>query len=207
MKLLLADDHALFRDGFSMIISSTVSGSEIIPANNWSEARILVKKQYFDIALLDLFMPGTMPWQEELSAFISSVPHVPVCIVSSSNNQSHIKQAFKLGVKGYIRKTSDASEVKDALSRVINGERYVPSSEWKSLPQATGTASLQLTQRQKEILMLVAEGDSNKQIGITLEITESTVKRHVYNLFKALDAKNRTEAVQIAKSRSLLADQ
>lgn len=207
MKLLLADDHALFRDGFSMIINSTVADSQVVPASDWNEALSLVKQQHFDIALLDLFMPGTMPWQEELSAFMSSAPRVPVCIVSSSNNQSHIKQAFKLGAKGYIRKTSGASEIKDALVKVANGGRYVPNAGWKNLPLANDTASLKLTRRQQEILTLVAAGDSNKQIGEILDISESTVKRHVYNLFKALNAKNRTDAVQIAKSQSLLVDQ
>ena len=190
-----------------MIISSTIAGSEIFPANDWDEALAMVNKQDFDIALLDLFMPGMRSWEEELSAFISAAPRVPVCIVSSSNNQSNIRQAFKLGVKGYIRKTSGAVEVRNALSRVLKGDRYIPSSIWNGLPQANETASLKLTWRQKEILMLIAEGSSNKQIGALLDITESTVKRHVYNLFKALDAKNRIDAVQIAKDRGLLLNQ
>lgn len=204
MKLLLADDHALFREGFSMIINATVIEAEIFPADNWSEALSLVKEQPFDIALLDLFMPGTKPWQEELSTFLLAAPNVPVCIVSSSNNQSHINQAFKLGVKAYIRKTSGASDVKKALTRVINGGCYL---DWKNFPQATKTASLRLTRRQKEILILIADGSSNKQIGILLDITESTVKRHVYNLFKALGAKNRIDAIQIAMNQNLLTKQ
>lgn len=204
MKLLLADDHTLFREGFSMIISSTVIEAEVFPADNWNEAISLVKEHPFDIALLDLFMPGNMSWQEELSAFISCAPNVPVCIVSSSNNQSHINQAFKLGVKAYIRKTSGASEVKKALSSVIKGGRYL---DWKNAPQAIETANLSLTRREKEILMLIADGNSNKQIGIQLDITESTVKRHVYNLFKALGAKSRIDAIQIAKNQNLLTNQ
>lgn len=187
-----------------MIISSTVIDAEVFAADNWNEALSLVKEQQFDIALLDLFMPGTKPWQEELSAFISSAPNVPVCIVSSSNNQSHISQAFKLGVKAYIRKTSGAAEVKKALSRVINGESYL---DWKNFPQVTETASLRLTRRQKEILMMISDGSSNKQIGILLDITEGTVKRHVYNLFKALGAKSRIDAIQIAKNQNLLTRQ
>ena len=152
-------------------------------------------------------MPGTMPWQDELSAFMSSAPRLPVCIVTASNNQSHIKQAFKLGVKGYIRKTSTAAEVKDALFKLVNGGRYVPRASWDSTPMPNDTASLKLTRRQKEILTLIAAGDSNKKIGEILDISESTVKRHAYNLFKALKAKNRTDAVQIAKNQNLLASQ
>jgi len=209
MKLLLADDHTLFREGFSMIISSTATESKISLAASWGEAQAMVKKQDFDIAFLDLFMPGAKPWDEELSAFISSAPRVAVCIVSSSNNQSHVRQAFKLGAKGYIRKTSDVSEVRHALSRLISGDRYIPSSNWRGMPQAqtSSTASFKLTWRQREILMLITEGNSNKEIATILDITESTVKRHVYNLFKALDAKNRMSAMKIAKSRGLLLNQ
>ena len=187
-----------------MIISSTDIGAEIHSAVDWSEAMSLVKEQSFDIALLDLFMPGTKPWQEELSSFISCAPNVPVCIVSSSNNQSHINQAFKLGVKGYIRKTSGALDVKTALSRVIKGGHY---RDWDSAIQAIETASLSLTRRQEEILMCIADGNSNKQIASLLNISESTVKRHVYNLFKALGAKNRVDAIQIAKNQNLLTNQ
>lgn len=204
MKLLLADDHTLFRDGFSMIISSTARQAEIYAADNWREALSLTNEHAFDIALLDLFMPGDKPWQDELSNFITCAPKVPVCIVSSSNNQSHINQAFKLGVKGYIRKTSGASEVKKALTRVINGERY---QDWKSTPESIETASLRLTRRQNEILMLIADGNSNQQIATYLSVTEATVKRHVYNLFKTLGAKNRVDAIHIAKSHNLLSNQ
>jgi len=190
-----------------MIIQSTVAGSKIYAADNWSEAHSMVQEEEFDIALLDLFMPGAGQWDEELSAFMAAAPRVAVCIVSSSNNQSHIRQAFKLGVKGFIRKTSGASEVKRALSRLINGDRYIPSSNWHDMPQADETASFKLTWRQREILMLITEGNSNKEIAKLLDITESTVKRHVYNLFKALDAKSRTDAIKIAKSQGLLLNQ
>lgn len=206
MNILLADDHALFRDGFSMIISATFSESEIFSANNWEETLSLVKQQPFDIALLDLFMPGARPWHQELATFISIAPDLPVCIVSASNNQTHIEQVFKLGVKGYINKTSGVSEVQRALSKIVNGGHYMPRSKWQSLPTAAGTANLKLTWRQKEILVLIAEGNSNKQIGLLLDITESTVKRHVYNLFNALNANSRIEAIQIAKRQGLLSN-
>lgn len=207
MKLLLADDHALFQEGFSMIIKSKIIESKVITASNWREAFLQVEAQDIDVALLDLFMPGTKPWQEELSAFLSFAPDVPVCIVSSSNNQSHIKQAFKLGVKGYIRKTSGAAEVKNALYKVLNGGIHMPSSDWQNFHPSIDTASLKLTRRQTEILILITEGNSNKQIGLLLDIAEGTVKRHVYNLFQALGAKSRIDAIQIAKSHGLVLNQ
>lgn len=190
-----------------MIINSTLHEPTIYPANNWDEAVTMVRRQHFDIAFLDLFMPGGKSWDEELSTFRATAPDVPVCIVSSSNNQMHIKHAFKLGVKGYIRKTSGAPEVEIAISRLKNGGQYVPHPDLQSFPPASNNTDLQLTWRQKEILWLIAEGNSNKQIGSHLEITESTVKRHVYNLFKALRAKSRIDAIQIAKSQGFLMDQ
>ena len=190
-----------------MIIKSKIIESKLYTASNWKEALSQVENQPIDIALLDLFMPGSKPWNEELSAFLSCAPQVPVCIVSSSNNQSHIKQAFKLGAKGYIRKTSGAAEVKNALYKVLNGGSHFPSSDWQSFHPATETASLKLTSRQKEILILITEGNSNKQIGELLDIAEGTVKRHVYNLFRSLGAKNRIDAIQVAKSHGLVLNQ
>lgn len=204
MKFLLVDDHALFRDGLTMIINSTFAESKVVHASNWQEALSITKQQRFDIALLDLFMPGEKPWYEELSTFISLSPDLPICIVSASNNQTHVKQVFKLGAKGYIQKTSGASEVQMALAKVVNGGNYIPKPKWQTLPTLAGRKDFKLTWRQKEILMLIAEGNSNKSIGRLLDITESTVKRHVYNLFKTLDAKNRVDAIQIAKNLNIL---
>jgi len=207
MKLLIADDHTLFRDGLSMIITSTIPDAKILPANDWNEASTFAKQQPFDVALLDLFMPSDNSWEWELSNFISLNPLIPTCIISSSNNKAHIKQAFNLGVKGFIKKTSGMQELNSALTRITNGGQYVPRSNWQRFAPEDETANLTLTWRQKEILMLVAEGSTNKQIGMVLEITESTVKRHVYNLFQSLGAKNRVDAVRIAKTMGLLVKQ
>lgn len=207
MRILIADDHALFRDGLSMIINSTIPDTKILPANDWNEASTLAKQQPFDIALLDLFMPSDNTWELELSNFISQNPHIPTCIISSSNNKAHIKQAFNLGAKGYIQKTSGMQEINSALTKITNGGHYTPRSNWQRFAPEDETANLKLTWRQKEILMLMAEGSSNKQIGLVLEISESTVKRHVYNLFRALGAKNRVDAVRIAETGGLLAKQ
>ena len=189
-----------------MLITSKINDATIFVASDWKEALALVEQQNIDIAFLDLFMPGTRPWEEELSTFLSTAPKIPVCIVSSSNNHSHIKQAFKLGVKGYVNKTSGAAEIYLALTKILNGGIYMPS-EWKSIHPTMGTASLKLTPRQKEILILITDGNSNKQIGTLLNIAEGTVKRHVYNLFQALGAKSRIDAIKIAKNHSLVIDQ
>lgn len=188
-----------------MIISATVKESEICLAKDWGEALSLVNVRQFDIALLDLFMPAaTRSWQEALAEFISVAPNVPVCIVSTSNNQFYMQQALKLGAKGYIRKNYGAFEVRNALYRIKNGGRYTPKVDDQSLQPADEASDLKLTWRQKEILMLIAEGKSNKQIGERLDITEGTVKRHVYNLFQVLNAKNRIDALHIAKNQGLL---
>lgn len=205
MKILLADDHELFSEGFSLLLHKLFKNCEIRHTDSWTAAQMSVQNDYFDLAMLDLFMPAQNSWHKELAEFMNLGNTGAVCILTSSLSQDSINQSFALGVKGYIHKSSNIAEIRKALELALNGKIYLPpqliqSPEQKSLYSSHS----KLTARQHKILTMIAEGKENRRIALELGIKESTVKRHVYNIFQQLSAGNRTEAVHLARQHGLL---
>ncbi len=199
MKILLADDHALFREGMKMIIQRVLPNAEITSADSWQQVHNHIQYAQFDIALLDLFMPRINSWEQELTQLINNKPTLPVCIITASNVHSHIKQALNIGVKGFIHKTLGIEEIQTALLNLQQGLYYTPTLYHKNSSNIN-----KLTNRQKEVLALLVKGQSNKVIASNLLITETTVKRHVYNIYQLLGAKNRVEVGKIVDDQGLL---
>lgn len=218
MKVLIVDDHALFRQGLAMVLSNLYSDIEIAEAGGADLAlELCTSSNAFDIVLLDLAMEG-MNGFEALHLLGESLPGVPIVIVSASENPAHIRTAFQAGAKGYIVKTSSAQVLKPALQLVLSGERYVPqvalgteedivaaasnngglvaSPNNGSRPFANGDSTPNaLTARQQEVLLQMARGQSNKEIARNLGMLEGTAKVHVKTIFQKLGVKNRTMAV------------
>ncbi|WP_020394845.1 response regulator transcription factor [Thiolinea disciformis] len=206
MRLLLADDHGLFREGFALVIQTLFPSVETTQVASWQTLQNTLNQQSFDLIILDLFMPGRHSWEKELTLLMTQQdPPIPICIISASNSRHDIQMAFEIGVQGYISKVSEIDEVKTALSKIMSGQVYVPPSLWSSNSslKVVGGASL-ITKRQQEVLGLLATGKSNRQIATRLGLSESTVKRHVYNIFKVLEANNRVEAIDCARQRGIL---
>ncbi|WML89716.1 response regulator transcription factor [Thiothrix lacustris] len=201
MNILLADDHALFREGMALLLNQLFPQATIIHANSWVEVHQVIHQYTLSLALLDLSMPGQQAWEEELTDVMSVVTGV-ACIVSGSSSQEHIKTAFGMGVKGYIPKTMAMADMVSALQCLMAGGIYLPDKVWLQTTDFD-TSSL-LTWRQRELLTFLAQGKSNKQMATLLTLTEGTVKRHLHNIFRILDANNRLEAVNIARERNLL---
>ena len=205
MKILLADDHVLFREGLAMMIMTIFPQSHIYQVSNWTESCQSLEHNSFDLALLDLFMPAEFSWEKSLYYFLNTQPVLPVCIVSASDNILYLQTAFKLGVKGYIHKSAEVIEIKQALISIINGKLYFPShlSNIIHKPNQQMKQFL-LTSRQREILSLLAKSYSNQLISERINLSESTVKSHIHNIFKLLEVKNRMEAVKKAQQHGLL---
>ncbi|RLD81362.1 MAG: hypothetical protein DRJ10_06295 [Bacteroidetes bacterium] len=205
MNLLLADDHGLFRQGLSLIVKKIFPSCLLQHNNCWTDVHQKIEQQDFDLVLLDIFMPRQHPWEQELKLLLSKNPQLIICIISASTDNEHIQTAFKLGVKGYICKAAEPDELQLALLQVHAGKVYFPpqmrSNKINSQNKSTCN---KLTLRQQDILKLVTQGCCNKIISRKLSITESTVKRHLHNTFRILKAKNRTEAVKIARQQCLL---
>jgi DNA-binding NarL/FixJ family response regulator len=203
VKILLADDHALFRDGLVMILNALFPETDLYQAGTWGEVHSTLKRHPVDLALVDLSMPGS--WQGELPKLCQQYPTVKFCVLSATTTPEVIQAAFQLGIKGYITKLADMDEMEAALRKIIAGGIYFPLELWSTQPATPPTnAPSPLTRRQQDIVSLLAQGNRNKQIGFILGISESTVKRHIYDLFQALNVSNRVEAIEISRHKGLI---
>jgi DNA-binding NarL/FixJ family response regulator len=159
-----------------------------------------------DLILLDAQMPG-MENHVGLRQTIEKAPHVPVVVISANDSHAPILSALRNGVKGYFSLATKLDVLEHALPLILAGECYVPASALRSgqrqatlaaevLPAGTGTCAL--SSRQSEIMVMLAEGKSNKEIARQLKVLEGTVKLHVKGILRKLGVKNRTEAVLVA---------
>lgn len=206
MNILLADDHTLFQESLEMVLKTLFQDSSITSTKNWPETTRCTDNFHFDLLLLDLFMPNADAdgWESSLRRVVDS-KNSAICIISASKNRAHIQNAFEIGAKGYICKTSSLKQMKQALVQVSAGKTYLPEQLWRKEPDTEGRSKLkQLTWRQRETLELLIAGDSNKAIALKLGLAESTIKRHVSNLYSTLGVNNRANAIRIAQQENLL---
>ena len=199
MKLLIVDDHALFREGIALVLERLEEGLSLLEAPTGVRAlEISDEEGDLDLVLLDLTLPGD-DGLEILREFGRRRPETPVVMLSSSEGPAEIARALELGARGYIPKTTSSDVMLQATRLVLAGGVYVP-------PQLLGVDSVPQdpsapTPRQREVLEHLAEGRSNKEIGNALGIAENTVRVHVAALLRTLGASNRTEASAAARKR------
>lgn len=195
MKVLLADDHILFREGVKHLFArldlrvqtvETGSGTEVI--------RLAQSQPDFDLVLLDLGLPDVDGFAG-LTALREHAPSVPVVVLSGSEDPADIQAALNAGAAGYIPKSASPAVILGALQVVLAGGVYIPSRALERPTVGSQAHLALLTPRQRDVLTLLAQGKSNKQIGETLGLTEATVKQHVSAILKTLGVTNRTQAV------------
>lgn len=208
MKILIADDHALFRDGLSLHIEKLVPKAVIYQAANFSQAvKIVQSTPDLDLLIIDLDMPD-MDWTDGIRTLQESAPDTRLVIISATEEIRNIKKALEMGVSGYIPKSSDTKVITSAINLIIDGGTYLPPSVIEQASHIHDIASSKtnklLTPRQSEVLSYVAEGMSNKQIAYKMSVSEATVKLHINALLRAIGATNRTQAVIIAQKRGLI---
>jgi DNA-binding NarL/FixJ family response regulator len=208
MRILLADDHPLFREGVKPVLLKLASQVKLIEANDYPSAfNAMHKRGNIDIALLDLYMPG-MSGIEGITRFRATFPEVPIVVLSASEQVDEIHKLLSIGVLGFITKSSPSDAILAALQQILAGEIYVPPSLLDQLiPDAAARSSNiyqnVLTKRQIQVLRELAKGYSNRQIGEMLEVTEGTVKLHVAAIFRLLKVTNRTELVLVFQKMGL----
>ena len=205
MKILHADDHPMFREGLRFFLQLLGTQVTVLEAGNLRAALDKLALEWpVDLLLLDLQMPG-MGEIEGFLAIRRAYPALPVVIVSGVNDPQIIRTLLDGGARGYIPKFTGSEQLMDALRRVLNGEVYVPDAVFLPPSQVAGNSeSTPLTSRQLQILPLLAEGMPNKRIADVLGLTEGTVKQHLKDLFRRLNANNRTKAVGEARRLGLL---
>jgi DNA-binding NarL/FixJ family response regulator len=197
LKILLVDDHSLFRDGLKYVLLQLGDDVEISEAGTCKDAFSHVKGSDFDIILLDLKMPD-MTGIEALQRLRKMTPMTPIVILTASEEVHTIRQVMGKGAMGYIPKSLTSEIMIKALQLILEGGRYVPDHALKVSAQNQGPNLYDLTKRQMEILKLLKDGRSNKDIASQLNIADNTVRVHISGIFQVLGVSNRTEAAMIA---------
>lgn len=209
MKILIVDDHALIRDALRGVLAAMRNDAAVLEASQSSAAlELAARNPDIELILLDLALPDCDGFVT-LSELRQRHPEMAVAVLSASKNKEDIARALKLGAQGFIPKSAHREVMLGALNLIFSGGIYVPpevlddiastaaprTAIGKSLPSAM---ELGLTPRQREVLVLMMQGKSNKAICRALGLAEPTVKNHVTAILRALRATNRTEAVVAA---------
>jgi two-component system NarL family response regulator len=201
IRVLLADDHAVVLEGLGAMVGRQSDMSVVAEASNGPEAIELWRAHRPDVALIDLRMPmlDGVAVITEIRRMDSSAH---VIILTTYDTEEDIYQGIRAGARGYLLKDARRNDVLDAIRRVHAGETLLPPNLTAKLANRVTDESL--TDREREVLTLVAEGRSNREIGSDIHIEESTVKTHLKSIFTKLHAESRTEAVTVATRRGLL---
>jgi len=209
-SILVADDHAIVRAGLRALIQSEPSLSIVAEAAGGVEAMSLTKQFKPDVLLLDLSMPD-MDGITVTKELHIQYPELRILILTVHEDEGLLREAIRSGASGYILKHAAEKELIEAIKRVMKGEMYVDPKMLPSLFEQKKTSThLQeekikpLTPREVEVLKLIADGYTNRQIGEQLNLSVRTVEGHRANIFAKLGLHNRVELVRYAKEHHLI---
>ncbi len=201
IRVVLADDHPVVRDGLAAILNQQPDMEVVAEAGDGEEAIELYARYQPDVMVLDLRMPkrdGVAVVQHVLDAY----PKARLLIMTTYDGDEDIFRCLSQGAKGYLLKDAPRQEILSAIRAVSEDRPYTSSTVAAKALQRMSKPSL--TQRELDVLQLLAQGRSNKDIARRLSITEGTAKTHVKSILTKLDAISRTEAVAVAHKRGLV---
>ncbi|MHB1022682.1 MAG: response regulator [Acidobacteriaceae bacterium] len=201
VKVLIVDDHPLMRVGIAAIIDARPDMSTVAQAGSGEEAAELFDQHLPDITLMDLRLPG-MSGVNTIRTILSKHAQARFVVLTTYEGDEDIHQALAAGAQGYMIKGMPHDALIDALRRVHAGGRFLPRPV--KLALASRTPNSDLSSRERQVLKLLANGKSNRDIAAELGITEATVKCHVSVILMRLNASDRTQAVVVALQRGLV---
>ncbi len=199
-RLVIADDHPLFRGALREAVTGLFERVDIAEAGTFNEvAELLERGGDVDLVLLDLTMPGVRGFSG-LMYLRAQYPSVPVIVVSANDDPAAIRRCMEFGASGFIPKTLGVEAMRGAISRILGGGVWTPPDVDLSTGSDAETAALMarmatLTPQQVRVLMMLSEGLLNKQIAYQLGVSEATVKAHVSAILQKLGVESRTQAV------------
>jgi len=213
-KIIIIDDHQLFREGVKRILEFEESFEVVAEGDDGSDIICLYKEHMPDVVLMDINMPGKNG-VEATADLIKEFPDAKVIMLSIHDDESYVTHALKSGALGYMLKEMDADEIVEAIKVVANGGSYLHPkvtknlvAEFRRLSEHENKGSFHqtevrrpfhlLTKRECEVLQLLTDGQSNRAIGETLFISEKTVKNHVSSILQKMNVNDRTQAVVTA---------
>ncbi|MCY0907601.1 response regulator transcription factor [Sulfobacillus sp. hq2] len=207
-RVMLVDDHALFRSGMASLLSSRPDLEVVGQAETGEEAVRLAEELMPDLILMDINMPGG-GGLEATRIIKEQMPYVKIVVLTASDENDLLFEAVKAGAQGYLLKHLDPEQFLEELSAQIRGEASISGDVALKIIRAFSSHDVerqqtQLTTRELEVLKLVGEGFSNRDIATRLFISENTVKNHLRNILQKLHFENRVQAAAYAIRRGLV---
>src|ERR1700722_15661346 len=212
MKILIVDDHPIYRKGLIALLDQMEPDTALLQANDAAQALALISgNDDLDVVILDLVIPG-MDGLRAIAEFGKIRPELPVIILSSSENPADVRAALANGALGYVPKSAAEHTLLSAIRVVLNGDIYVPPfvllqigpGHSAGLTVESGSDRPVLTERQIEVLRRISAGQLNKIIAVELGLSEKTVKSHITAIFKALNVMNRSQAAAVARKAGFI---
>ncbi|MEO5918551.1 MAG: response regulator transcription factor [Candidatus Limnocylindrales bacterium] len=209
IRILLADDHVAFLSGLEALLG-TVGGLEVVARASSGEGAVAAAAQAQpDVVVMDLNMPG-IDGIEATRRIVSTSPHIAVLVLSMGEDDDHVLGALKAGARGYLLKGADRAELVRAIRAVSQGEAIFGAAiarrlvaYFAALPAVDATVFPELTDREREILDMVARGLSNTEITQRLGVAPKTIRNHVSNIFSKLQVADRAQAIVRAREAGL----
>ncbi len=209
IRVMITDDHAMIREGIKQLLEFDGNIQIIEEASNGVECLAKLETVHPDVLLLDINMPEKNGIQV-LKELKEKNSDIKVLILTVHNEVEYLLNAVDIGVDGYIMKDSESSELKKAIQLIMNGENYIQPSLIPTLNSRLVNRDFDkdkidsLTKRELEVLIQIANGMANKEIALNLDISERTVKNHIFNIFKKINVSDRTQAAVFAIKNNLI---
>ena len=201
IRIMIIDDQAIVRQGFVALINTVPDMEVIAEGINGQQAIDLYRQHTPDVTLIDLRMP-VVGGVEAIATIRDNFPDARLIVLTTYDGDEDIYRSLQAGARGYLLKDVFFEELETAIRAVHAGSRHIPAVIAERL--AERMASSDLTSREMEVLELIVRGQSNKEIGASLKISEATVKSHVNNILSKLGVTDRTQAVTTALQRGLV---
>jgi two-component system, NarL family, response regulator YdfI len=209
IKILIADDHLLIRQGLRLVLDTEPDLELVGEASDGSEALRLCKKLKPDVVLMDLRMP-TMDGLTAIERLRVEQPEIAVVILTTFNEDDLMLRGLQAGARGYLLKDTDRSTLFDTIRAAARGETLLKPEimarvlSHANAPKAVSSASVNLTERELDVLAMVARGERSKEIAVKLGISERTVKAHLASIYGKLGVDSRAAAIAVALEKGLM---
>jgi two-component system NarL family response regulator len=200
IRVLIVDDHSIVRQGLAAMIENEPDMTVVGQAGNGQDAIDRYRQLEPDVTLMDLRMPH-MSGLDATIAICTEFTHARIIVLTTYDGDEDIYRGLRAGAKGYLLKDAEPDELLNAIHIVHNGQQYIPSEVAAKLVQRMNNP--ELSDREREVIHLMVDGLSNYDIGVALNITESTVKFHINRILSKLGVSDRTQAVVTALKRGL----
>ena len=196
MRVLIADDHPLYREAAALQVRRLYPYADVGEVSSLPELRQTASQSdaSYDLVLLDYHMPGMSP--EALAALVGELSATPLAVISGTAANAEIRAAVHAGVRGFIPKTSSPDHFAHALQILLAGGSSIPAEIFLDQPanDVTEPWLAQMSERERDVLRGVSQGQSNKEIGRQMGLAEVTIKLHLRNIFRKMDVRSRSEA-------------